>query len=692
MESLFLLLVLSILFLLLLSGIVAGSVARFVSRIMMFIEASFFIHISMYFFTRGKKKYSALLLAIYRLIIYIFAFYMIFWKFENAVEISLQSGSRIESQYVFNENMRDVLPLKWAEVYIVFFRFLLPGFSCLIMLLKNEYKGTRLEKFRGFLDALAFFCMCALLFWVGLVSNHVPAFSLIYIVAYFFLVSLMYYALMQESVPTRNDAFAFLYHISYTYIMPALIFIELYDALFNTYAEKPAVFLFVLAAVAAGALIIVWRIDIIFENIRLIRSTDYEQEFEDELGLISYEDEMPVIAEKMIAIFKKYVTCSSVTLLINNGAGQMEVACSSLEAAASIPVDAVPLDELLKAGENIVAYNEIGKKHGLALVRSKFTDFFAATNSDALIVLNEGQNVFGCMLLGVKVNGDHYSSYDVSVFTHLYSYFFVFGYYMKNISNKDIIGTVNKEIKMSSQVIASIQENVDAIDNKKMDAGYIMKPAHNIGGEFIDLIRINNQTHLFVIGSLSGQGIAASMSMVILKSVIRTFLAGTHDFKELVEKVNSFVRENLPKGTIFAGMFALIDFRTDTMYYINCGISSLFLYTQAYNNVIEIQGRGYILGFVRDITPYISLRQIKLNAGDIILACTKGLLTSRSLRGDEFGKDRVQQTLLSNITYSAQRVAQFEYDSLVKFMSKEIEDDVSILVMKYGGSAMHYTN
>ena len=111
------------------------------------------------------------------------------------------------------------------------------------------------------------------------------------------------------------------------------------------------------------------------------------------------------------------------------------------------------------------------------------------------------------------------------------------------------------------------------------------------------------------------------------------------------------------------------------------------LYTLVYNNVIEIQGSGHVLGFVKDITPYISVKTTKLNPGDIILACTDGLVQSHSLRGEQFGKERVQQALLDNSTYPAQRMVQFTFDSLGKFMSKEMEDDVSIFVMKYESGA-----
>ena len=39
--------------------------------------------------------------------------------------------------------------------------------------------------------------------------------------------------------------------------------------------------------------------------------------------------------------------------------------------------------------------------------------------------------------------------------------------------------------------------------------------------------------------------------------------------------------------------------------------------------------------------------------------------------------------MVANAMYPASRMAQFEYDELMKFMSHEMEDDVSVLVMKY---------
>ena len=156
----------------------------------------------------------------------------------------------------------------------------------------------------------------------------------------------------------------------------------------------------------------------------------------------------------------------------------------------------------------------------------------------------------------------------------------------------------------------------------------------------------------------------------------------TRDFKLLVEKVNSFIRYNLPKGTFFEGVFALLDFNDDTMYYINCGVPALFLYTKSYNNVIEIQGEGRVLGFAKDIGKLIKVKKVKLNPGDIIVTCTDGLIDSKSLRGETYGKERIQRSITENTSYMANVMARTIYNSAADFLAKELDDDVSILVIK----------
>ena len=619
---------------------------------------------------------------IFQWILYIFAFYIIFFQFKN-IAVNDDLSIHIESARLFAGDVQKFFPWDWFFLYEAFYRFIIPGTAFLFLMVFQERKGSQLQKYQSLVIAEGLVLMWALMYFFKFISGVRPSFSSLFMYPYLAAYVLVVIGLRKNSVPSGKAYIATIFKNVISYLLPAAA-VGL-AAMFLQPSGDIFKFNFVAIYTAVSVVTVLFALfsaDYLTNNSKLY-SADYGPALEKQLAKIDYSGEMDEITNKMYEIFRKNVEASSVNVYILNNKNQLETAYTSNGFTTTMPVNTTMFETLLNVGRSVVCYSQVGSVHDLSTIEDQLTKFFEETKSDAMFILNEGHNILGLITLGKKVSGDHYKEYDYNVFLKLYSYFFVFGYYMRNISNKEIISVVNREIKMSSQIITSIQENIDHVKNPKIDTGYLMVPARNIGGEFIDMIRLTDTRHLFVVGDMSGKGIAASMNMVILKSIIRTYLAETHDFKDLVIKINSFIRDSLNKGTIFAGLFALIDFETDTMYYINCGIPALMLYTQVYNNVIEIQGSGHILGFVKDIAPYISVKTTKLNRGDVILACTDGLVQSHSLRGEQFGKERIQQCILDNSTYPAQRMTQFTFDSLMKFMSKEMEDDVSILVLKY---------
>ena len=109
----------------------------------------------------------------------------------------------------------------------------------------------------------------------------------------------------------------------------------------------------------------------------------------------------------------------------------------------------------------------------------------------------------------------------------------------------------------------------------------------------------------------------------------------------------------------------------------------MLLYTSTYNNAVEIQGEGHVLGFVDNIGDYIRVKKIHLNADDTLLLTTDGLIDSVSLRGERYGKERVQRFLVNNRHYPAARITQFLVENLMDFTSTELTDDITVLAMKF---------
>ena len=631
-----------------------------------------------------RKKH--VLVEILKYAVYLAGIVLVMSCFTN-ISISFEKGIVVTSDFIFKGAAKTFFPWTWYELYLVAYRVILPAISFLFLAVMQENHGSQLEQYQTAVMFEGFILMWIINAAIAFISKANPAFTLLYGYAYLFMYVIIYISFTKNTVPSGKAQGVSFVKSVISYILPAAIlaFVAAYLQPMRNNFVYPYIIIYIAASVLC-VLFSLW-VSSALSSSRKLYTADYEAVLERDLASIEYQDvEMDEVTTRMYEIFRKNVEASSVNVYILTGQNDLEIAYSSNNTQGKISLSNPVFDNLLNVGRSIVVRTQLEKDHVISDMQVELNKFFNETKSDALFILNEGHNIFGMITLGKKVSGDHYKDYDYNVFVKLYSYFFVFGYYMRNIANKDIMGIVNREIRMSSQIITSIQENLDHVKNPKVDVGYKMVPAHNIGGEFIDMIRLTDSRHLFVVGDLSGKGIAASMNMVILKSIIRTYLAEIHDFKQLVVKLNEFIRNSFPKGTIFAGLFALVDFNTDTMYYINCGVPALMMYTQVYNNVIEIQGSGYILGFVKDISPYISVKTTKLSYGDIILACTDGLIQSHSLRGEQFGKERVQQAILDNSTYPAQRMAQFTFDNLMKFMSKEMEDDVSILVLKYEGN------
>lgn len=414
--------------------------------------------------------------------------------------------------------------------------------------------------------------------------------------------------------------------------------------------------------------------------------SDYEAELEAGLDAIDYASGGEVVIQKTVTLLEQYVECSSVEIMVSDDKGKLVTAFSSLGSKSEIVIaENKAIDFLLGHSESIVLKTQAITNHVYADVKANLLKIFDIGHSDAFILLREGHRVVGIILLGAKKRGADFTDYDYSVLSKLYSNFFLVMYYLKNIANESVVLTVDREIEFSGQIISSIQENIDRIDHEKIDVDFITRSARKLGGDFIDFIKLGEDKYLYVMGDVSGKGLNASMSMVILKSVLRTFLTETKDFKLLVVKVNLFIKNNLPKGTFFAGVFGLFDFSNNVMYYLNCGVPAMFLYTAAYNNAIEIQGDGRVLGFVRDVGKYLKVKKIALNPQDILLMTTDGLIDATNLRGERFGKDRVQRHLMDNRSYPASRMAKFLCDNLGEFVSRELEDDITVLVIKYLG-------
>lgn len=417
-------------------------------------------------------------------------------------------------------------------------------------------------------------------------------------------------------------------------------------------------------------------------------TTEYERKLEDALQNIDYTKGRDEVIFSLTENLKRLVGCSTVDILIADDNYDLNIDFSTTGTTGNFKTDTPAFDFLLEKNVDVLLHTEVISSYEYAEHKAELNAVFWKTNADLILFIRDGQKIIAGFALGQRLKKAEYGYYDTVVFRKFYSYFFLVAYYLRNIAKEDIMITVDREIEMSDQIIGAIQASVSKIENEIISVDSVAYSAYKLGGDFIDFIKLADNKYFFLIGDVAGKGLSASMSMVILKSVLRTYLEASGDFKGLVVKLNTFIKENLPRGTFFAGLFGILDLKTQTIYYLNCGIPLMSMYIKSYNNAIEIQGEGRVLGFAKNIEPFLKLRKITMHPNDIIVFTTDGLLDSENLRGDRFGKDRVASIVTQNNAMSSKEIAEKIYARVEDFVPRELQDDVTILVFKHIGKTV----
>lgn len=170
------------------------------------------------------------------------------------------------------------------------------------------------------------------------------------------------------------------------------------------------------------------------------------------------------------------------------------------------------------------------------------------------------------------------------------------------------------------------------------ETAYHYEPAGLVSGDYCDLIAAEDGEFYFILGDVTGKGVAASMLMVHLNAMFRTLIPMGLPLADLVERASRvFCESTLP--THYA---TLVCGRADERGHVevcNAGHPPPLLI--AGDLVSEIDPTSLPVGAFCD-EKFVTSR-IEVGRGEAILLYTDGLTEARDARGEMFGSDRIKQ-------------------------------------------------
>ncbi len=200
---------------------------------------------------------------------------------------------------------------------------------------------------------------------------------------------------------------------------------------------------------------------------------------------------------------------------------------------------------------------------------------------------------------------------------------------------------LNDELKLAKKLQCSLLPK--KLPEDKINFSFIYKPCEDLGGDFLDIFKIDERHIGIYIADVSGHGVPASMLTVFLRSSLnKKLLSPAKALQELYQEFNtSSLDENL-YITIF---YAVIDLQDMTMKFSNAGHNVCpIIFNSDRFELLRLPGIP-ISNWLEK--PEYRDGDAKLYKGDKVFFYTDGIIEMRNRANEQFGEERILDLLLN---------------------------------------------
>ncbi len=222
-----------------------------------------------------------------------------------------------------------------------------------------------------------------------------------------------------------------------------------------------------------------------------------------------------------------------------------------------------------------------------------------------------------------------------------------------------------------------------------MEVAGFCEPARGVGGDYYDFLNFDNSQLGLAIADVAGKGMPAALLMSTVQATLRSLTArngssssSANELSSLVSKLNRLLF-NTTNGEHYVTFFyATFDQATQCLTYVNAGHNPpLYLQADADFQVRQLTSGGLVAGAFEHAVYEQETVQMKTN--DLLFLYTDGLSEALNVEGEEFGANRIMDTLKSIATLSADQIRDVVARRVKEWCAgMSLYDDLTFVVLK----------
>ena len=213
----------------------------------------------------------------------------------------------------------------------------------------------------------------------------------------------------------------------------------------------------------------------------------------------------------------------------------------------------------------------------------------------------------------------------------------------------------------------------------------INAPARQVSGDYFDYIQVDQERLGVAIADVSGKGVPASLIMAICRSVLRAEAARNPSPADVLRKVNRQLYPDIKEDMFISMAYLILNHQQDGVTLARAGHDAPLLYKRHSQTVTPIKPPGMVVGidsgsvFDRLTVDFA----IPLERDDCLVLYTDGVTETLNTEGDEFGLDRMMQSVRASAIEGAQTIVRRIIEDVRDFTgSVPQNDDITLIAIR----------
>jgi phosphoserine phosphatase RsbU/P len=267
-----------------------------------------------------------------------------------------------------------------------------------------------------------------------------------------------------------------------------------------------------------------------------------------------------------------------------------------------------------------------------------------------------------------------------------------------NLERLIVVEKEKERLQSELEIAHEVQMQLFPKDNPVLRTAQVLgvcHPARMVSGDYYDFVALPDATLAVAIGDVAGKGISAALLMAAIQSTMRTQLTAAApmaaaagngrqqqplDTSRLVAQLNKQLYANTSPEKYATFCFGLYDEARSVLKYTNAGHLPPILLRQG-EPFAELGVTGTVVGAF----PFSRYEEseIELQAGDLLVAYTDGVVEPENSYGEQFGEDRLKDLLVKYGNESSQEIVARVMESVEQWTgSSELQDDMTMLMVR----------